>query len=56
MELDLQSLFRLHVYTVQLSSLAETRTPPPPHPPAFGLTYEEALLVSQARRHLFVTP
>jgi hypothetical protein len=28
-------------------------TPPPPH---FGLIYARALLVSQDRRHLFVTP
>jgi hypothetical protein len=30
MELDLQSLFGLHVYTVQLYLLAETLQPPPP--------------------------
>ncbi len=40
---------------VQLYSLAETPLPPPPPPPAFGLIYEGAL-VSQDRRHLFVTP
>jgi hypothetical protein len=47
MELDLQSLFGLHVY-----SLAET--PPPPR--IWAHVYEGALLVSQDRRHLFVTP
>jgi hypothetical protein len=52
MELDLQSLFGLHVYTVQLYSLSETPHPPPPY---FG-TYTRALLVIQDRRHLFVTP
>jgi hypothetical protein len=50
MELDLKSLFRLHVTRcAQLYSLAETRQPP--HPLAFGLAYTGALLVS----HLFVT-
>ncbi len=37
----------------QLFSFVETRTPPPP---TFGLIYEGGLLVSQERRHLFVTP
>jgi hypothetical protein len=37
----------------QLYSLAETRQPP--HPPAFGLAYTRSLLVSQDRRHIFVT-
>jgi hypothetical protein len=38
-----------------LYSLAETPQPPPPSP--FGLIYStKALLVSQDRRHLFVTP
>ncbi len=36
----------------QLYSLAETPQPPPPHPPH----RLRALLVSQDRRHLFVTP
>ncbi len=53
MELDLQSLFVLHVYT-ELYSLAET-----PQlsllSPHLGL-YTRALLVSPDRRHLFVTP
>jgi hypothetical protein len=42
MELDLQSLFGLHVY-VQLYPFAETRNPPPPHLGSFT----RALLVSQ---------
>ncbi len=50
MELDLQSLFGL---CVQLYSLAET--PQPQLPPHLG-SYTGALLVSQHRRHLFVTP
>ena len=56
MELDLQSLFGLHVtWCAQLYSLAETRLPP--IHTAFGLVYTRALLVSQDRRHLlFVTP
>jgi hypothetical protein len=37
----------------QLYLLAETSQLPPP---AFGLIYERALLVSQERRHLFVSP
>jgi hypothetical protein len=48
MELDLQSLFGLHV-----QSFTHRLRPPPP---AFGHIYEVAkLLVSQDRRHLFVT-
>jgi hypothetical protein len=48
MEVDLQSLFGLHVkWCAQLYSLAETRprTPPPrPAPsPAMGLVYEGAI-------------
>ncbi len=50
MELDLQSLFGLHVH-----SCAHWLGPRIPPPPAFGLIYE-ALLVSQDRRHFFVTP
>jgi hypothetical protein len=39
---------------MELYSFAETPQPPPP---AFGFIYEgRALLVSQDRRHLFVTP
>jgi hypothetical protein len=40
MEIDLQSLFGLHVYCVQLYSLAET--PEPPLLP-FGLINEDAI-------------
>ncbi len=55
MELDLQSLFGLHVtWCAQLFSLAETLLPP--SPPAFGLIKRGALLVSYDRRHLLVTP
>ncbi len=50
MKLDLQSFFGLHV---QLFSLAEAPQPPPP--PAHLGSYTKALLVSQDRRHLFVT-
>jgi hypothetical protein len=59
MELDLQSLFGLHVkwcaHCTTVYSLADTPEPPalPPH---FGGSYTRALLVSQDRRHLFVTP
>ncbi len=42
MEVDLQSLFGLHVYSC---TLAETPQLPPP--PAFGLVYEGA--ISQQR-------
>ncbi len=41
MEVDLQSLFGLHVtWCAQLHSMAET---PPPHTPALGLGYEGAI-------------
>ncbi len=53
MEFDLQSLFGLHVNS--RTNWLSLR-PPPPHPlPTFGLIYR-ALLVSQGRRRLFVTP
>ncbi len=52
MELDLQSLFGLHVHS--FTHWLSPRDPPPP-PPHLGL-YTRALLVSQDRRHLFVTP
>ncbi len=55
MELDLQSLFGLYVtWCALLYSMAGTPEPPalPPH---LG-SYMRALLVSQDRRHLFVTP
>ncbi len=42
MELDIHSLFELHVHCAQLYSLAET--PQPPRPPlAFGVIYEGAI-------------
>jgi hypothetical protein len=49
MELDPQSLFGLHIYCAQLFSLAEPATTP------FTRVWGHALLVSQDRRHLFVT-
>ncbi len=53
MEVDLQSLFGLHVtWCAQLYSLAEAPQPPPPH----WDFYARALLVSQDRRHLVVAP
>jgi hypothetical protein len=50
MELDLQSFFGLHVH-MPLYSLADTH----PLSPPLG-SYTRVLLVSQDRRHLFVTP
>jgi hypothetical protein len=50
---DLQSLFEVCVY-VQLYSLAETPQPQPL--PPHLVSYTRALLVSQDRRHLFMTP
>jgi hypothetical protein len=55
MEFDLQSFFGLRVPSC-MYSLAELRPRNPPTlPPHFGL-YTRALLVSQDRRHLYVTP
>jgi hypothetical protein len=51
MELDLQSFFGLHVHSLY-THCGDPATPSPPH---LGL-YTRALLVSQDRRHLFVTP
>jgi hypothetical protein len=48
MELDLQSLFGLHVHRC-------IDPPIPPLPPQLG-SITRALLVSQDRRHLIVTP
>jgi hypothetical protein len=50
MELDLQSLVGPHVNRCYIGLIP--RTPPPPH---LG-SYTRTLLVSQDRRHLFVTP
>jgi hypothetical protein len=50
MELYLQSLFGLHVHSC--THWLRPRHPPPTH---LG-SYTRALLVSQDRRHLFVTP
>jgi hypothetical protein len=50
MELDLQSLFGLHVYSRTHQLRPRNDTPLPHH---LGL-YTRALLVSQDRRHLFV--
>jgi hypothetical protein len=56
MEVDLQSLFGLHVtWCAQLHSLADTPQLPPP-PPLLDSYTRAALLVSKDRRHLFVTP
>ncbi len=52
MEVDLQSLFGLHVtWCTQLYSLAET-----PQLPPYLDSDTRALLISKHRRHLFVTP
>ncbi len=45
-EIDLQSLFGLHVHSC-LYLLAESWDPAPPPPPPFGLIYEGA--ISQPR-------
>jgi hypothetical protein len=52
MELDLQSLFGLLCTAVLIGWDPAT---PPPFPPHLG-SYQRALLVSQDRRHLLVTP
>ncbi len=51
MELDLQSLFGL-LFTAVLIGLDPAKPLLPPHLGSFS----KALLVSQDRRHLFVTP
>ncbi len=53
MELDLQSLVGLHVYSC--THWLTPHNPPPPPPRHLG-SYTRALLVSQDRRHLSVTP
>jgi hypothetical protein len=59
MELDLQSLFGLHVHScTHWPKPRNSPLPPGPPPhisPHLG-SYMRALLVSQDRRHLFVTP
>ncbi len=50
MKLDLQSLFGLHVHS--FTHWLGPRDPLPLH----LVSYTKALLVSQDRRHLFVTP
>ncbi len=52
MELDLQSLFGLHVHSSTHWLRDPTTTP---HSPHFG-SYKRVLLVGQDRQHLFVTP
>jgi hypothetical protein len=52
MELDLQSLFMLHVHSC--TNWPETLPATPPPPPHLG-SYTRAILVSQDRRHFFVT-
>jgi hypothetical protein len=54
MELDLQSLVGLHVHSCTVL-MAETPQLPPPSVSGL-IQYTRALLVSQDRRHLFVTP
>jgi hypothetical protein len=54
-EVDIQSLFRLHVtWCAQLYSMAETPQLPPS--PRIWTRNTRPLLVSKDRRHLFVTP
>jgi hypothetical protein len=55
MELDLKSLFGLHVHSCAHWLRPRILTPPSPSPRHLG-SYTRALLVSQDRRHLFVTP
>jgi hypothetical protein len=55
MELDLQSLFGLHVHSCGHWLRPRPATPPPPPPLHLG-PYTRALLVSQYKRYLFVTP
>jgi hypothetical protein len=56
MELDLQSLFLFWLLCTAVIN-NHWLGPVTPPPPAFGLMrYTRALLVSQDRRHLFLTP
>jgi hypothetical protein len=54
MELDLQSLFGIHVHSY--THCRWLRPHKPQLPPAHLGSYTRALLVNQDRRHLFVTP
>ncbi len=54
MELDLQSLFGLHVHSCCTHWLRPR--PQSPNPPQHSGLYKRAIQVSQDRRHLFVTP
>ncbi len=54
MELDLQNLFGLHVHS--WTHWLRPRNPPPFTPRIWAHIYMRALLVSQDRRHLFLTP
>ncbi len=54
MELDLQSLFGLHVHSC--THWLRPRNPPPPPPTRHLGSYTRALFVSQDRGHIFVTP
>jgi hypothetical protein len=54
MELDLQSLFGLHVIVHSFTHWLRPRNAPPP--PVHMGSYTRALLVSHERRHLFVIP
>ncbi len=53
MDLDLQSLFGIHVFCC--THWLRPRKPPPPPYPRFGLVYEGAI-GSQDNGRLFVTP
>jgi hypothetical protein len=56
MKLDLQSLFGLHGHSCTHWLWLRPRNPPAPPPPQHLGSYTSAILVSQDRRHLFVTP
>jgi hypothetical protein len=56
MELDLQGFFGLHVHILICTHWLRPCNPPPPPHPLHLSSYTRVLLVSQDRRHLFVTP